>query len=391
MTSNPFATPVAKPTPQQGVALVVALLLIAYGFERIGFYGFRAHAVTALVDQLGSDDVFQAYGTLTGVTVYGSLLGGLVAIATGPRALVLAGTILAAVGMGLFVVDLHLAGAGLLTLGVVLYRVCIPAWVILGVRHLTFARRVGILLLMYTAMNVGSGLGPILGTALGGASTELPFVLTSAAMLIAFGGFLAAYLRQRQFDEAPRPAPRGLVAWLLALLLASLVAALASRQSMDVLRGADMQWGTAIGPVGGLVFALAVGVVATIGAANVARSYAVLAVLVLTPVGGLLAVAGGTFNSVVAAMVGAVTIALAETLCSAVALALIAGVRPRFVAAVVGGWITIRALTYQVGEAAGDLTLFALIAAIAASFLALAVALKFRRSIDEPPATPNAV
>ncbi len=392
MTSNPFATPVAKPAPQAGVALVVALLLIAFGFERLGFYGFRAHAVTALVDELGTDTVFEAYGALTGVTVYGSFLGGLLAITTGPRGLVLAGTTIAAIGIGLFVVDLHLVGAGLLTLGVVLYRVCIPAWLIWSVRHLTFSRRVGVLLLMYAGMNVGAGLGPLFGTVLGGVSNVGPFILACTATAIASGGFLVARLRQGPLAEADESSSRGLAPWwLLALLFALLVAALASRQSADVSSGADMSWTSAIGPVGGMVFSLTVGVVATSGAANVAKSHAILAVLVLTVAGGLLAVAGGTFNSLVAAIGGAVSVSLAETLCSAVALALIGDARPRLIAAIIGGWITLRAVTYQVGEAAGDLTLPALVAAVAASLVVLGVAFKFRRSIDEPPATPNAV
>lgn len=242
------------------------LALVAIGVDRVVYYGVRALLVLYLVDERGL--TMESVGTWlaavgTGMAV-GPVVGGLLALLTGPTVLVGAGAGLAAVGLGILgflPAEWAWVSLALLTLGEGVLKPNLYA--LIGGRFHgpgTDTSRVAAFAVAYVVLNVGAFLGPVATGLARDVRVEWTWMFGAGALgFVGVGALGVASGGLGRLPEVPLSDPRMLPRMGGALLLAVASAAFwlpASLASQQAWLGPPVPWLPFLSTGATLVFAL---------------------------------------------------------------------------------------------------------------------------------------
>jgi dipeptide/tripeptide permease len=409
----------------------LALLLVALGLERLGYYGSRSFLSLELVRSgEAASALGRLYSELRLISIVGIGLGGVVALGVGPRATAAIGALLAAGGhLALAAGAPLLVGAGLIAFGSGVLRPCpvaaaaeLLAWDERGPARPgphRFTAVAAFAVLGYAAINLGSLLGPVIGGLLRkSAGPALVYgVWAGALVTAALACAVAAALGPSRDDAGnprpeqgpyrapepapPTPAPNAAMALAgLALLVVpeavSILGTAVSEPPSSLFSGPNIAWLFSVNPA--VVVLGSVVVAGLLLAAALQRS--TLPPLLLYGV-GLALFAVGLGITALTGVGGAFVFALGEAVRGlgeaamfGVPLAYAAiAVRGRAATLVVAGWFTVSALVSLVANLLGGfeslhLPLLALcaFAGLAMGAALLALGKKIHLTFFDPPA-----
>jgi len=147
-------------------ALVVLGLVVSVMLERAAFYGVRSALFPWMAGDLGMDEgeAVEALHLAVTSVAFAPLLGGVLALAVGPRVTLVVGAVVAALGYGVLAVTVAgppIYGLSLVTIGAGLFR---PAWLVALAREFAYPhgnRRTAVLLMAFVGIDLATMLATI--------------------------------------------------------------------------------------------------------------------------------------------------------------------------------------------------------------------------------------
>ena len=202
---------------------IVTLLSLGLGLclERFAYFGVRSLLVLAMTRQLGMDQAqaVQQYGLFTGFVYCSAVIAAGVVLVVGPRLVLLGGSVLSVVGIGLITtVNPSLLIPGLVLLGLGSGGVRIAIYAIAGgmLRQRNEAVAIAAITLYYAATNVGAFMAPLIVGSLGQKNFSLGFGAAALGMVAAVVSFGTGVAATGVREEGPRFGnPRGVAGAML--------------------------------------------------------------------------------------------------------------------------------------------------------------------------------
>jgi hypothetical protein len=388
----------------------LALLLVAIGLERVGYYGSRSFLALDLRSSgASSTSLGLIYSSLQGVVLLGMILGGAAALGIGPRVTAALGALIAAGGQLALAAGAPITlGAGLIAFGAGMFRPCpfavaaeLLAWddespLTPGPHR--FAAVAAFCVLAYGGINAGalagppalglvrSSTGPAVAHGAGGALMVLCAIVCFAAVLLGLDRFAASKnaaghgpYRDARPPAATTPLSTGTMLAGLALLFIPqaifLLGISLPRPPYEQLSSAQSAWALSVNSVSAifaslLVFALLL--VATLQRSTVPPLLVYGVALLVFGVGLVPAIVAGN-GGLAPFVIGEAVRGLAEAALFGVPVAYAAiAMRGRIASLVVAGWLGLGVIVTMMSNVLAPFELARTIALVLSALLAVA-------------------